>query len=158
VRPRPSGAVALLVTSVVLTGLLVPGAAARAGGAAPGFGSGPGYAPGSGYGPGLAPASDTAVVNPADLPAEPPAQPARPPSDRLFGSDCDTRIRGSLVTVYCHNPYPRTDLVRLHVECERWWDVDGDGAAVPVGPAERVELTGRCWKEVRTAWVSHRPG
>lgn len=93
-----------------------------------------------------------------DLPAEPPAQPARPDRERLFGSDCDTEIAGSRVTAHCHNPYPRTDLVALHVECDRWWDVDGDTVAVPVGPAGRVELTSRCWKEVRSAWVSHRPG
>lgn len=60
------------------------------------------------------------------------------------------------MVAFCHNSYPQTDLVRLHVECDRWWDVDGDGAAVAVGPAGRVELSGRCWKEVRSAWVSHQ--
>lgn len=59
------------------------------------------------------------------------------------------------MTASCHNSYPETDLVRLHVECDRWWDLDGDGAAVAIGPAGRVELTSRCWKEVRSAWVSH---
>jgi hypothetical protein len=100
-------------------------------------------------------------VNLADLPDEPPVQPAPPAARELFGADCDTEIRGSQVVAYCHNSYPETDLVRLHVECDRWWDVDGDSAPAAVGPAGRVELTGRCWKEVRTAWVSHqhpRPG
>ncbi|WSZ44923.1 hypothetical protein OG429_10315 [Streptomyces sp. NBC_00190] len=92
----------------------------------------------------------------ADIPAEPPVQPARPDPRELFGADCDTEINGSQVTAHCHNGYPQTDLVRLHVECDRWWDVDGDGAAVAVGPAGRVELVSRCWKEVRSAWVSHQ--
>ncbi|MEU9237080.1 hypothetical protein [Streptomyces subrutilus] len=140
-RARTSGAVSLLVTSVVLTALLGPGALART---AP---DEPAPAPG---------AAAPAVVDLADIPAEPPVQPARTPAQDLFGADCDTRINGSTVTAYCHNRYPRTDLVRLHVECDRWWDVDGDSAAVAVGPAGRVELAGRCWKEVRSAWVSHQ--
>lgn len=93
------------------------------------------------------------------------SSPTSPPNPRaartarrgeLFGADCDTVIHGSQVSAYCHNAYPETDLVRLHVECDRWWDVDGDGVAVAVGPAGRTELAGRCWKEVRSAWVSHR--
>ncbi|MET9321472.1 hypothetical protein ABZX75_14975 [Streptomyces sp. NPDC003038] len=92
----------------------------------------------------------------AEIPAEPPAQPAPSASRDLFGADCDTEIEGSQVTAYCHNGYPETDLVRLHVECDRWWDVDGDSAAVAIGPAGRVELVSRCWKEVRSAWVSHQ--
>ncbi|MGT2527709.1 hypothetical protein ACU4GG_11475 [Streptomyces nojiriensis] len=87
-----------------------------------------------------------------------PVQPARPPARELFGADCDTEISGSTVTARCHNGYPQTDLVRLHVECDRWWDLDGDSAPVPVGPAGRVELTSRCWKEVRSAWVTHQRG
>jgi hypothetical protein len=56
---------------------------------------------------------------------------------------------------YCHNPYPVSDLVRLHTECTRWWDIDGDAAPVEVGPARTVRLTGRCWKEVSSVWVTH---
>ncbi|MEU6314841.1 hypothetical protein [Streptomyces sp. NPDC047014] len=140
-RTRPSRAVSILVTSVVLTGFLVPAVAAEP--------AGDETAPGPGA---VAPA----VVDLSEIPAEPPAPPSRPAAGELFGADCDTAIEGSQVTVHCHNAYPATDLVRLHIECDRWWDVDGDGAAVAVGPAGRAELTGRCWKEVRAAWVSHR--
>ncbi|KUL60066.1 MULTISPECIES: hypothetical protein [unclassified Streptomyces] len=80
---------------------------------------------------------------------------ARVQKPRPFGSECRTGISGSNVVAYCHNPYPETDHVRLHVECDRWWDIDVDGAPVAAGPAETVRLTGRCWKEVRSAWVSH---
>ncbi|MFE3604790.1 hypothetical protein [Streptomyces goshikiensis] len=150
-RARRNRAVSLLVTSVVLTGFLIPGAFARPDGVS-GAASDAGAAA-----PGLADrlAGDRAVVNLADIPAEPPAQPAPPAARELFGADCDTEIEGSRVTAYCHNGYPETDLIRLHVECDRWWDLDGDGAAVAVGPAGRVELAGRCWKEVRSAWVTH---
>jgi hypothetical protein len=72
-----------------------------------------------------------------------------------FGSACWTTIRGSRVVAYCHNPYVETDRVRLHVECARWWDVDTDSAPEEAGPAMTVRLTGRCWKEVRTVWISH---
>ncbi|WP_405680109.1 MULTISPECIES: hypothetical protein [unclassified Streptomyces] len=140
-RARPSRTLSLLFTSVILTGLLGPGALAQS----------PGEE--SAYGP---EAAAPAVVDLADIPAEPPVQPARPDPRELFGADCDTEINGSQVTAHCHNGYPQTDLVRLHVECDRWWDVDGDGAAVAVGPAGRVELVSRCWKEVRSAWVSHQ--
>ncbi|WP_404960830.1 hypothetical protein [Streptomyces sp. 147326] len=140
-RARSSRTVSMLVTSVILTGLLVPGAAAQP--------VGDESAPGP---EAVAPA----VVELDEIPAEPPVQPSRPASRELFGADCDTTIDGSQVTANCHNAYPETDLLRLHVECDRWWDVDGDGAAVAVGPAGRVELTGRCWKEVRSAWVSHQ--
>ncbi|MFG3104625.1 hypothetical protein ACGFZL_29480 [Streptomyces sp. NPDC048182] len=84
----------------------------------------------------------------------PDTAPARP-----FGAECRLRVAGSEVTADCRNPYPETDLVALHVECARWWDLDGDGSPVAVGPAQNVRLAGRCWKEVGTAWVSHRrPG
>lgn len=139
-RARRSRAVSLLVTSVVMAGFLVPGAVAQSGETDPA--SGPEAAP--------------AVVDPAQIPVEPPVQPARPAARELFGADCDTEIEGSQVVAYCHNSFPEIDVVRLHVECDRWWDVDGDGAAVAVGPAGRVELTSRCWKEVRSAWVSHQ--
>ncbi len=140
-RARPSRAVSVLVTSVILTGLMVPGAAAQPVGEEP--------VPGPEV---MAPA----VVELTDIPVEPPVQPVPPAGGELFGADCDTVIHGSQVSAYCHNAYPETDLVRLHVECDRWWDVDGDGVAVAVGPAGRTELVGRCWKEVRSAWVSHR--
>ncbi|MFH0521234.1 hypothetical protein ACHBTE_29140 [Streptomyces sp. M41] len=78
--------------------------------------------------------------------------------DDLFGAACRVRITGSEVTAYCHNPYPETDRVSLHVECARWWDLDSDGAPVAAGPAQTVRLTGRCWKEVGSVWVSHRRG
>lgn len=76
---------------------------------------------------------DLAAVDLDEIPAEPPV-PSKPPARELFGADCDTVIEASQVTAYCHNSFPRTDLVRLHVECDRWWDIDGDGAAVAVGP------------------------
>lgn len=75
-----------------------------------------------------------------------------------FGAACRSSVAGSRVTAYCHNPYPRTDRVSLHIECDRWWDVDSDGASVEAGPAQTVRLTGRCWKEVRSVWVSHLKG
>ncbi|MER5932203.1 hypothetical protein [Streptomyces sp. NPDC002054] len=151
-RARRSRAVSLLFTSVVLTALLIPGLGPGA--------AGPSVADlASADQAGAGPAGpDAASVDPAALPAEPPAQPARPSAEELFGADCDTGIQGSTVTAVCHNPFPETDLVRLHVECDRWWDVDGDSAPVAVRPAGRVELTGRCWKEVRAAWVSHERG
>ncbi|MEU5044459.1 MULTISPECIES: hypothetical protein [Streptomyces] len=82
------------------------------------------------------------------------AREAAPPEP--FGASCRSQVTGSRVTAYCHNPYPRTDGVRLHIECARWWDLDTDGAEVGAGPAQTVRLTGRCWKEVRSVWVSHR--
>jgi hypothetical protein len=81
---------------------------------------------------------------------------ARPPAPDLFGAACRTAVRGSHVEAYCHNPYVDTDRVRLHVECARWWDIDTDSAPVDAGPAMTVRLTGRCWKEIRTAWISHQ--
>ncbi|WP_329624222.1 hypothetical protein OG357_30685 [Streptomyces sp. NBC_01255] len=88
-----------------------------------------------------------------ELPAAGPA--AEEPE--TFGASCRTVVQGSRVTAYCQNPYPGTDRVRLHVECERWWDVDTDSAPVDVGPADYAQVTGRCWKEVRSAWVTHQP-
>ncbi|MFE0455814.1 hypothetical protein ACFW2D_31995 [Streptomyces sp. NPDC058914] len=73
-----------------------------------------------------------------------------------FGAECRTSVHGSHVVAYCHNPYADTDRVRLHIECARWWDLDTDGAPADAGPAMTVRLTGRCWKEVDKAWVSHR--
>ncbi|WP_236245388.1 hypothetical protein [Streptomyces sp. CC210A] len=70
---------------------------------------------------------------------------------------CGTTVEGSRVTAHCHNPYPRTDRVQLHVECARWWDLDVDSAPVDVPPTAHVQLTERCWKEVRAVWLTHRP-
>ncbi|MDX2677482.1 hypothetical protein [Streptomyces soliscabiei] len=75
-----------------------------------------------------------------------------------FGAECRTGIDGSHVVAYCHNPYADTDRVSLHIECDRWWDLDTDGAPVDAEPAMTVRLTGRCWKEVRSAWISHQKG
>ncbi|MFB7518264.1 hypothetical protein [Streptomyces sp. NPDC056144] len=72
-----------------------------------------------------------------------------------FGASCRTVVQGSRVTAYCQNPYPGTDRVRLHVECDRWWDVDTDSAPVEVGAADYARISGRCWKEVGSAWVTH---
>ncbi|MER6984583.1 hypothetical protein ABT317_48470, partial [Streptomyces carpinensis] len=72
-----------------------------------------------------------------------------------FGATCRSTVSGSEVTAYCNNPYPETDRVALHIECARWWDLDGDGAPVDVGPAQTLRVTGRCWKEVRSVWISH---
>ncbi|MEU6913796.1 hypothetical protein [Streptomyces olindensis] len=75
-----------------------------------------------------------------------------------FGAACRVRVTGSTVTAHCHNPYPETDRVSLHVECARWWDIDTDSSPVEAGPAQTVRLSGRCWKEVDEAWISHRRG
>ncbi|MFI6289789.1 hypothetical protein ACIBCM_34515 [Streptomyces sp. NPDC051018] len=86
--------------------------------------------------------------------AEKPRTSVKPP---VYEADCRTEVTGSRAVAYCHNPYPATDLVQLHVECERWWDVDVDAEPAEIGPAQYRELTDRCWKEIRAAWVSHRP-
>ncbi|MEX0174136.1 hypothetical protein [Streptomyces sp. LMG1-1-1.1] len=97
-------------------------------------------------------------VRTAPAPAEerPAAAPAAGEQE-VFEASCRTVVQGSSVTAHCHNPYPRTDSVRLHVECDRWWDVDSDSAPVEVGPADYAKVTGRCWKEVRSAWITHQP-
>ncbi|MGV9250154.1 hypothetical protein [Streptomyces sp. NPDC003697] len=77
-------------------------------------------------------------------------------SPEPFGAACRTRVSGSHVTAYCHNPYPGPDRVSLHVECARWWDLDSDGSPVDADPAQTVRLTGRCWAEVASAWISHQ--
>ncbi|MFB7742696.1 MULTISPECIES: hypothetical protein [unclassified Streptomyces] len=92
------------------------------------------------------------VVRAATAPEAPPAASAPEP----FGAACHTSVHGSQVTAYCHNPYPDTDLVRLHTDCANWWDLDADAAAVGVGPGQTVRLTDRCWKDVRAVWVSHQ--
>ncbi|PKW06930.1 hypothetical protein SAMN05428944_6005 [Streptomyces sp. 1222.5] len=80
----------------------------------------------------------------------------KPPAPGLFGAACRTSVDGSHVVAYCHNPYVDTDRVRLHIECARWWDIDTDSAPVDAGPAMTVRLTGRCWKDVGSVWVSHQ--
>ncbi|MGW1555866.1 hypothetical protein ACWCQ1_05030 [Streptomyces sp. NPDC002144] len=99
-----------------------------------------------------------AVVLVLCLPYEavPHARVTRPAPAQPFGAECRTKVTGSHVTSYCHNPYPQTDGVSLHVECERWWDLDTDSATVDAGPAMTVRLTGRCWEEVRSAWITHQ--
>ncbi|MFG2130042.1 hypothetical protein ACGFNV_19855 [Streptomyces sp. NPDC048751] len=82
-------------------------------------------------------------------------QPAKP---EPFGAECRTTVRGSHVVAHCHNPYVDIDRVRLHIECDRWWDLDTDSAPAEVDPAMTVRLSGRCWKEVGSAWVSHQKG
>ncbi|MET9498990.1 hypothetical protein [Streptomyces sp. NPDC006552] len=74
----------------------------------------------------------------------------------LFGSGCRVLVHGTRASATCTNPYPAVDRIALHVECDPWWDIDTDTAPAEVGPAETVRLDGRCWKTVRTAWVSHR--
>ncbi|MFD7137147.1 hypothetical protein [Streptomyces sp. NPDC059894] len=95
-----------------------------------------------------------AEASPAQAPRERAPKPAAPPEP--FGAECRVTVRGSHVVAYCHNPYAEVDRVRLHIECARWWDLDTDGAPADAGPAMTVRLTGRCWKEVGAAWVSHR--
>ncbi|MEU4153891.1 hypothetical protein [Streptomyces sp. NPDC026659] len=73
-----------------------------------------------------------------------------------FGAACRTSVEGSHVVAYCHNPYVDTDRVRLHIECARWWDIDTDSAPVDTDAAMTVRLTGRCWKEIRSVWISHQ--
>jgi hypothetical protein len=74
----------------------------------------------------------------------------------LFGAGCRIRVTGTRVSVMCHTPYPAVDEVALHIECAPWWDIDTDTAPAAVGPARTVRLDGRCWKDVRAAWVTHR--
>ncbi|MFD3354715.1 hypothetical protein [Streptomyces fradiae] len=109
----------------------------------------------------LVPAALAAPALLAAVAAPAPAAPAVPAGvaagEEHAEATCRTVTEGSRVTAYCHNPYPRTDRVSLHVECARWWDVDADSAPVEVPPTAYVELTERCWKEVAAAWISHAP-
>ncbi|GAA3490245.1 hypothetical protein [Streptomyces cremeus] len=100
----------------------------------------------------LAAGAGTAAVHTAPPGGRAPAAHAAP--DR-FGAVCRTAVERTRAVAYCHNPYPDTDLVRLHTECAHWWDLDGDSAPVEVGPAQTVRLSSRCWKEVGSAWVTH---
>ncbi|MBD0709916.1 MULTISPECIES: hypothetical protein [unclassified Streptomyces] len=105
----------------------------------------------------------TAIAVSAEVRASPGPAEDLPATSRTsgetedFGASCRTLVQGSRVTAYCQNPYPLADRVRLHVECERWWDVDADSAPVEVAPADYAQLGGRCWKEVRSAWITHQP-
>ncbi|MFF7201225.1 MULTISPECIES: hypothetical protein [unclassified Streptomyces] len=90
-------------------------------------------------------------------PHRPMSKPAPAPPVPVYAADCRTVVEGSQATAFCHNPYPAVDRVRLHIECERWWDIDVDGSPADIAPAGYVEITDRCWKEVRSAWVSHQP-
>lgn len=80
---------------------------------------------------------------------------ARPVASPPFTADCRIVFEGSRATAVCQNPNAWPDRVRLHLECERWWDIDTDTGPTDVDPALTRELTGRCWKEVRGAWISH---
>ncbi|MFJ6567364.1 hypothetical protein ACIQNU_08070 [Streptomyces sp. NPDC091292] len=71
-------------------------------------------------------------------------------------AECRTTVTGSEVVAYCHNPYPGTDRVALHIDCAQWWDVDSDSAPVDAGPAMTVRMAGRCWKDIRSVWVTHQ--
>ncbi|WBO67204.1 hypothetical protein [Streptomyces camelliae] len=93
---------------------------------------------------------------PYAAPAHARVHDGKPPAPSPFGAACRTAVHGSHVVAYCHNPYVDTDRVRLHIKCARWWDIDTDSAPVDAGPALTVRLTGRCWKEVRSAWISHQ--
>ncbi|HCA88327.1 MAG TPA: hypothetical protein DEQ61_24400 [Streptomyces sp.] len=100
------------------------------------------------------------------LPAagEPPARTRTGPAagrtpgqaaERAYEAVCRTEVTGSRATADCHNPYPVVDRVRLHIECDRWWDLDVDTGPVEVGPAQTVRLSAGCWMPVRAAWVTH---
>ncbi|MFB7735738.1 hypothetical protein ACFC08_15380 [Streptomyces sp. NPDC056112] len=64
-----------------------------------------------------------------------------PAAQEPFGAGCRTTVSGSEV---------------MHVECDDWWDIGSDGSPVAAEPAQTVRLTGRCWKEVRSAWITHQ--
>ncbi|MEU1620580.1 hypothetical protein ABZ479_25170 [Streptomyces sp. NPDC005722] len=73
-------------------------------------------------------------------------------------AQCRTSVQGSEGVAVCFNPDPDLDSVQLHIECRQWWDPDVDGASVPVGPAETVTLSDRCWKEIQDVWVTGQLG
>ncbi|MCL3993320.1 hypothetical protein [Streptomyces lavenduligriseus] len=91
-----------------------------------------------------------------DVPAHARVEAGASPSPARFGASCRTSVHGSQVVAYCHNPYVDIDRVRLHIECARWWDIDTDSAPADAWPAMTVRLTGRCWKEIRSVWISHQ--
>ncbi|WUD76092.1 hypothetical protein OG937_32555 [Streptomyces sp. NBC_00510] len=69
-------------------------------------------------------------------------------------AQCRTSVQGSEGVAVCFNPDPDLDRVQLHIECLQWWDPDVDGAPVPVGPAQTVTLSDRCWEEIQEVWVT----
>ncbi|MEU1281847.1 hypothetical protein [Streptomyces sp. NPDC005805] len=85
-----------------------------------------------------------------------PQQPP-PKKEPVYEAVCRTVVDGSRVTAHCHNPFPNADRIRLHVECDRWWDLDADTTPVELLPAGYTKLSQRCWKEIRAVWVSHQP-
>ncbi|MEU3182602.1 hypothetical protein ABZ707_00105 [Streptomyces sp. NPDC006923] len=111
-------------------------------------------------GPAVAPVL-RGISGPAPTAVAVPAVPGRPGAaadrgdPRRFHATCRTKTEGSRAIASCHNPYPYVDRVRLHIECQRWWDIDVDSAPVKILPAGYAELTDRCWKEIRAVWVSH---
>lgn len=107
---------------------------------------------------GSAPAPETPYGSSRAAPAGTAADRERGSGERRgFQAYCRTRIHGSHAVADCQNPYPETDRVRLHIECARWWDVDADSAPVDIPAAGYVRITNRCWKEIRSARVSHEP-
>lgn len=72
------------------------------------------------------------------------------------GAECRTSVEGAEAVTYCHNPYPAVYRVSLHIECVQWWDIDFDGSPVEVGPAGTVRLTGRCWEDIASVWVTEQ--
>ncbi|MFE0630147.1 hypothetical protein ACFW3D_24670 [Streptomyces sp. NPDC058864] len=69
-------------------------------------------------------------------------------------AECRTSVQGSEGVAVCFNPDPDLDRVQLHIECLQWWDPDVDGVLVPVGPAQTVTLSDRCWREIQEVWVT----
>ncbi len=90
-----------------------------------------------------------AVAAVALMPGPPAAHAVAAP-----GTTCRLARQHSTATAVCHNPDPTVTLVQLHVSCARWWDPATDTAETTVGAAQWVTLTGRCWKEIRTAWIT----
>ncbi len=83
-----------------------------------------------------------------------------PPTARAVatpGTACGLTRHASTVVAVCHNPDPTVTPVQLHVLCARWWDPPTDTAPAPVGPAQWVTLTGRCWQRIRAAWITRGP-
>jgi hypothetical protein len=75
-------------------------------------------------------------------------------ADEGTGTTCHLAQGAASAVATCHNPDPTTGHVQLHVACARWWDPPTDSATVTVDPAQWVTVSGRCWKEIRTAWVT----
>ncbi|MFJ4984901.1 hypothetical protein ACIP9H_14000 [Streptomyces sp. NPDC088732] len=86
-----------------------------------------------------------------------PAAAARAASQAPADTECRTSVQGSEGVAVCFNPDPDLDHVQLHIECVQWWDPDVDGPQVPIGPAETVTLSDRCWEEIRSVWVTRLP-